>query len=61
MSRKKHLIAKKSDYNKICSKCLKEKPKDEFYRDFRNKDGRMSRCKYCHKQTVVAGKERSHT
>ncbi len=33
---------------KICSKCKKNKPLEEYYRDSRHKDGRFSNCKSCH-------------
>lgn len=37
---------------KVCSKCKKEKPPDDFYKDKRNKDGLYSICKECHKSKV---------
>ena len=33
---------------KLCSKCKKEKPKEEFYRMPTAKSGRHSHCKDCH-------------
>lgn len=33
--------------NKICSRCKKEKERDEFKRDFQSTDNRRSQCKEC--------------
>ena len=35
---------------KICSKCLKDKPLDDFRNDKYNKDGKTTRCKECLKR-----------
>ena len=37
---------------KTCTKCLIEKPLDEFYKRIRSKDGLSSRCKICTKGDV---------
>jgi hypothetical protein len=37
---------------KVCSKCQKEKPLNEFYKDVDNKDGHRSDCKICRKKIV---------
>ena len=36
-----------TEMRKVCSKCLKEKPVMDFYRDIQCKDGFKSRCKDC--------------
>jgi bacterioferritin-associated ferredoxin len=35
---------------KVCTKCKKLKEHDEFKKDIRRSDGRVSRCKSCIKQ-----------
>lgn len=35
---------------KCCSKCLKEKPLEAFYKKAQSKDGRQSSCKDCNKE-----------
>lgn len=36
----------------MCSACGEEKPREEFYKDKRRKDGLHSRCKVCHLKAV---------
>lgn len=38
---------------KICSKCKKEKSREDFYKRSDRKDGRRSRCKVCCKNRVL--------
>lgn len=35
--------------SKVCTKCLEEKPLEQYYSDKRAKDGKQSQCKTCHK------------
>lgn len=35
---------------KQCSKCLQEKPMEQFYLESHHKDGRRSDCKICHSE-----------
>jgi len=37
---------------KICSKCGKSKSINQFYKESRVRDGRMSRCKICHNEIM---------
>ena len=38
---------------KTCSKCKETKPKSEFYKSKKSKDGLQSRCNSCNKATVT--------
>ena len=44
---------------KCCTKCGETKPLDEFHRDKRSKDGRVTRCKSCVKAYQAEWRERS--
>lgn len=37
---------------KTCTKCNTEKPRDDYYAHPKTSDGRMSKCKDCHKSAV---------
>lgn len=39
---------------KECIACLHEKPLTDFYKNSNNLDGRLGRCKECHKNNVFA-------
>jgi hypothetical protein len=43
------------DDHKPCSRCKEIKPLTEYYRDNRAADGRQSRCRTCHQETVLCG------
>ena len=44
---------------KKCPKCGKEKPKTEFFKDWRRKDGLYSYCKPCHNAVTYDYKRRN--
>ncbi len=44
------ILTKEADAVKTCTKCGKEKPLIDFYRNRKNEDGHQSRCKICLKE-----------
>jgi 5-methylcytosine-specific restriction endonuclease McrA len=45
-------------HSKVCNKCKEEKPRKEFSKDRRAKDGLQSRCKACRKQNYQENREK---
>lgn len=43
---------------KICSRCKREFPISDFYKNSKGKDGRDTRCKYCTKESVYRWRAR---
>lgn len=43
--------------NKTCTKCKKDKPPTEYYKDERHKDGLHSACKECHKKAIKKSRQ----
>ena len=45
---------------KWCGLCENYKPMEEFHKDASRKDGKQNRCKVCHRNRNIDGKEKGH-